>query len=300
MSSTVFIDDSGSKEYLTPYAREFIDNPPPFKGNEAFWRGNYFVLCGVRIDDTDLEELNNEFNKLKEGCFGTRDVEIKSVWLRIPDKRKKHYLDPYSITPQQLDKFGEDYFDLIASNAKRMRLFAVVFDKRWYGPARTTPDGTPLLKTAQVLMERLHYYCGKGCSIVFDQMESSLSVQRGAHNKIQGVFMKNEGMTNIYVPSYTNINEISFKQSSSENFLQVADVCAYTIARQFIEHGGEWAGTQKNEAGDKVLETYKYFDRICCNFYAGGYSGKKVTGNGLVCVPDKAKINWNLHNGCPI
>ena len=299
MPSTVFVDDSGSKEYLTPYAREFVDNPPPYKGNEAFWRGNFFVLCGVKIDDTDLQDLNEQFNTLKRGCFGTHDVEIKSTWMRIPDKRKKHYLEPYGITVEQLNKFGEDYFDLIAKNAKRMKLFAVVFDKRYYKNDRDTPGRAPLLKAAQVLLERVHSYCGTGCSVVFDQMESSLAVSRGNHNKIQGVFLKNEGMTDVYVPSYTNITDIKFKQSSSENFLQVADICAYTVARQFIEHAAEWSGVRKDEKGDAKLGVYDYFHRIRCNFYSGGWFGSRVRGYGLVCVPDTEKINWDFQKDCP-
>ncbi|MBY0473231.1 DUF3800 domain-containing protein [Patescibacteria group bacterium] len=300
MARTVFIDDSGSKEYVTPHAKEFVDNPPPYKGNEAFWRGNYFVLCGVSIDNADLKDLNDQFNALKKKYFGTYDVEVKSVWMRIPDKRKKYYLDPYGITPEQLNQFGEEYFDLIAKNADRMKLFATVFDKRYYGPSRNKPEGTPLLKAAQVLLERIHSYCGGGCSVVFDQMESSLSITRGAHNKLQGVYLKNEGMANIYVPSYGNIDDVTFKKSSSENFLQVADVCAYTIARQFIEHGGEWNGSNKNPAGDVVLRTYDYFKRIRCNFYVGGIFRSKVRGYGLVCIPDIAKINWDFQKGCTV
>lgn len=299
MSSTVFVDDSGSKEYLTPYTRDFVENPPLFEGNEAFWRGNYFVLCGVRIEDSDLEELNDQFNALKEACFGTRDVEIKSTWMRMSDKRKKFYLDPYGITPEQLNKFGEDYFDLIAANAKKMKLFAVAFDKRWYGPARATADGTPLLKSTQALLERLHSYCGKDCKVVFDQMESSLSIQKGTHDKMQGIFLKNDEMKNIYVTKYDNVSGISFKQSSSENFLQVADICAYTVYRQFTQYGREWDGTHKDDEGKTTLNTYPYFERIRCNFYSGGYFRVGVRGHGLVCIPDKAKINWDFQKDCP-
>ncbi len=300
MSSTVFVDDSGSKEYLTPYAREFIDNPPPYEGNEAFWRGNFFVLCGVKIDDIDLEELNNEFNALKKACFGTHDVEIKSTWMRIADKRKKYYLDPYNITAERLNQFGEDYIDLITKNAKRMKLFASVFDKRYYKNDRgSTAENTPLLKAAQVLLERIHSFCGSGCTVVFDQMESSLAVSRGNYKKIQGIFLKNDGMTNIYVQSYSNITDIKFKQSSSENFLQVADICAYNVARQFVEHAAEWGGDRKDEEGAEKLGTYDYFHRIRCNFYSGGWFGNRVRGNGLVCIPDPKKINWDFQKGCP-
>ena len=79
-------------------------------------------ISGVRIDDNDLEEFNNEINQLKKECFGTKDVEVKSVWIRIADKRKKHYLDPFKIKPERLDKFGEDYINLISSHSKKIKL----------------------------------------------------------------------------------------------------------------------------------------------------------------------------------
>lgn len=298
MSCHIFIDDSGSKGYATPYSKDFVDTPPPYKGNEAFWRENYFVLCGVRVGDEDIPVLNEKINSLKLKYFGTNSVEIKSTWLRIPDKRKKHYLEPFQITPEKLNDFGEAYTKLIADNRDKITLFAVVFDKRWYGPKRATPEGIPLLKTAQILFERVHSYCGKDCYIVFDQMEASLSVDKGMHNKLRGVYVKNDGLDNIYVPEYTNIKDVTFKRSSSENFLQVADVCAYSIARQFIVFGRDWLGNTKNESGAIVLPTYPYFDMVRCNFFAGGILQTKVRGYGLVCVPDVAKINWDLHSKC--
>ena len=42
-----------------------------------------------------LRELNSVINKKKEECFGEKDVEIKSDWLRAVQQRGKHYLDPY-------------------------------------------------------------------------------------------------------------------------------------------------------------------------------------------------------------
>jgi hypothetical protein len=60
----VFIDESGNKEYRTPYSKDFTDNPPPFEKYENFWRDNYFVLCGVRIKQSDLRIINPRFNEL--------------------------------------------------------------------------------------------------------------------------------------------------------------------------------------------------------------------------------------------
>jgi len=40
----LFVDDSGSKDWETPYSREFINSPPVRnEQNLNFWRRNYFI-----------------------------------------------------------------------------------------------------------------------------------------------------------------------------------------------------------------------------------------------------------------
>ena len=85
----VFIDESGSKDYINPYSRGFVDVPPLFKDYPKFWQDNYFVLCAVRIKQEDIGPINNDINVLKEKHFKTTKVEIKSDWLRNPHNRKK-------------------------------------------------------------------------------------------------------------------------------------------------------------------------------------------------------------------
>lgn len=293
----VFIDESGKKEYLNPYAKEFVSNPPLFKDYSEFWRDNYFVLCGVRVKQNNLRIINTQINNLKKRYFGTHNVEIKSDWLRNPYQRKKHYLDVFNIKEEQLNKFGEDFVDIICNYNKQLKLIAVVFDKRYYGDAkRKTADGAPLSKTTQVLLERLQYAGGYHI-VVFDQMESSLKLTIGHHNKILNVFQKNEGMEKIYVDKYNKITDIKFMKSSNENFLQIADICAYNIYRQFVEFGCEWFGKEKLKDGKSTMHVYQYFNRIRCNFFFNPQT-KQVRGIGLCCLPDKDKVNWNVLEGC--
>lgn len=293
----IFIDDSGQKEYKNPYSKEFIDEPPLFPNYPDFWRGNYFVLCGVRINQKNIDKVNKEINQLKQDYFGTHIVEVKSDWLRNPHKRKKHYLDPYKISPDKLNEFGEKFIDLIATHKEDLKLIGVVFDKRFFGDKkRQQPEGSPLLKTTQLLFERLEYSSGYNI-VIFDQMESSLKLTVGQHDKILNVFRKNKGMEKIYVDKYTKISDIEFMQSDKENFLQVADICAYNIFRQFLLFGRDWAGKQKNQEGKCKMSIYPYFDRIRCNF-AYHPKTKQVRGIGLICIPDIDKVNWNLLDGC--
>jgi len=55
-----FVDDSGKKNFHTPYAIDFVENPPTFEGYEEFWRDNYFVLCGVRVSGSVVDTMKKE------------------------------------------------------------------------------------------------------------------------------------------------------------------------------------------------------------------------------------------------
>ena len=294
----IFIDESGSKDYINPYSVEFIDNPPLFKDYPKFWQDNYFVLCAVRIKQENIDSINCDINTLKNRFFKTHSVEIKSDWLRNPFQRKKYYLVPYGINNEQLNDFGNQFIDIIAHYKHTLKLFAVVFDKRYYGDAKRQRDeGQPLLKATQVLFERFQYSSGYNF-VVFDQMESSLKLSHGQHDHILNIFTKNKGMESIYVNEYNKIVDIKFKKSKQENFLQVADVCAYNIFRQFVEYGRDWSGTKKDKDGVSKMDGYPYFDRIRCNFAFHPFKPSQVRGVGLTCIPDSDKINWDILGGC--
>lgn len=293
----VFVDDSGKKEYLTPYSKDFIENPPEFDKYENFWWDNYFVLAGIRIKQENIGKINEAINTLKEKYFHTHKVEVKSDWLRNPAQRKKHYFDQYKISSEKLNEFGEKYIDLISEYKESLKIFAVVFDKRYYGNAkRNSSEGTPLLKTTQVIFERLEF-AGNYNIVIFDQMESSLKLTSGQHGRILKIFQQNEGMEKIYVEKYKSITDIKFMRSCSENFLQVADICAYCIFRQFAQYGREWSGSKQDKTGKSRMTPYSYFHRIRCNFFYNPIT-RQVRGYGLVCIPDIKKLNWNLLKGC--
>ena len=133
--------------------------------------------------------------------------------------------------------------------------------------------------------------------VIFDQMESSLQIDKGQHGKILKIFQENEGMEKVYVDKYDVISDIKFIKSKNENFLQIADSCAYNIFRQFAQYGREWEGLKIDKKGRKKLTAYSYFKKIRCNFFYKP-SSMQVRGYGLVCIPDKNKINWNLLEGC--
>lgn len=285
----VFIDDSGSREYSTPYSRDFTINAPETEKYLDFWRKNYFVLTAVRVSESSLDVINQEINDLKFKTFQTNDVEIKSDWLRNPFQRKKHYLELFNITQESLNQFGEAIFDLIGRYRSKLKLISVVFDKRFFGDKRRQEiDADPLAKTAQVLFERLQYL-GNYNVVIFDQMDSSLQVTRGDNGLVFKVYNESDCMKQIYVKSFTAISDVRPADSSKENFLQIADICGYPVYRQFVHYGRQWLDPNSK------MQLYPYFGKIRCNFIP---KRGKVCGISLICIPDFQKNNWDLLKGC--
>ena len=133
-----FVDDSGSKQWNTPYARSFIDNPPArTKNNRNFWQTNYFVLAGIHTDSRLIASLNQKINQEKLRVFGNKSVEIKSNYLRNPKICKIRYLQKYGIEIESLRAFVDSFwYGLLENHAPELQIQAVVVDKRYYNEQR--------------------------------------------------------------------------------------------------------------------------------------------------------------------
>ena len=138
MKHFFFIDDSGSKNWDTPYSKDFVVNPPKrSKENLNFWRHNYFALSGVHIDGETIAQLNPIINAEKIKYFGTKHVEIKSEWFRNPHQRRKQYLEKFDITEKKLTEFMEIFwYPLIQENFENIKIQSFVIDKRYFGGRR--------------------------------------------------------------------------------------------------------------------------------------------------------------------
>ncbi|MCX6751696.1 MAG: DUF3800 domain-containing protein [Candidatus Nomurabacteria bacterium] len=281
--SFFFVDDSGSKEWETPYAFEFTKKPPiRNEDNLKFWRGNYFVLAGIYVSTDSIAIINPEINILKKNFFGTKYVEIKSEWLRNPHKRRKKYLEPYSKTEEELKKFVEEkWYGLFGKYKNEIQIQAFVLDKRFYSKKREKE--TPLQELIQVLFDRVELHPNCDCEIVFDQMDANIKSQK--HN--QGVILKiskKELDLRSFYKKYSH-TDIRFEDSINSNFLQVADTVAYNVFRQFVQHGDSWEGSD----GD-TLKEYSFFSKIIPNFY---HKNKRIAGYGIIKIPDTKKIRWS-------
>lgn len=277
----LFIDDSGSKDWETPYSQAFIDVPPVRSGqNLNFWRRNYFVLAGVHISADLMSSLNPHINQLKKDTFGTKHVEIKSVWMRNPDKRKKQYLEPFKITEGNLREFTDKWYKVLEDYREAIQLQAFVLDKRFYKNKRG--EFTPLQMLVQVLFDRVELHPSRQCIIVFDQMDREIKSVKNRHGEILKISNKEIDLGSFQKKYSHQLPR--FERSRNSNFLQLADTVAYNVYRQFVDHGDLW---EDKNAG--TLKMYPFFERIADNFYN---KGGRIAGFGVVKVPDPSKIRW--------
>jgi len=275
----LFIDDSGSKDWETPFSNDFINNPPTRNTtNLNYWRRNYFVLAGLHITSQTIKELNPLINKAKIKCFGTKHVEIKSDWLRNPYRRKKHYLDVFDINDIKLKKFIEDkWYNFMEKYAKSIQIQAFVLDKRYYKKNRD--NFTPLQILTQVLFDRVELHPHKNCVIVFDQMDSEIKSTNHNQGQILKISSKEIDLGSFHKKfSHTTPR---FEKSKNSNFLQLADTVAYNVYRQFVNYGD-----LNDYLGSKSTERYSYLNKLINNFYN---KDGKITGYGIVRVPKATK-----------
>ena len=278
-----FVDDSGSKDWETPYAFEFTKKPPTRnEDNLKFWRGNYFVLAGIYVSKEDIAKINPEINTIKKDFFDTRFIEIKSEWLRNPHKRRKKYLEPFNKTEEELKNFVEKkWYSLFEKFTNEIQVQAFVLDKRFYSIKREKE--TPLQELIQVLFDRVELHPNCACEIVFDQMDENIKSQKHNQGTILKISRKELDLRSFHKKySHTSIR---FEDSLNSNFLQIADTVAYNVFRQFVQHGDSWEGSD----GD-TLKEYTFFSKIIPNFY---HKNGRVAGYGIIKVPDIEKKKWS-------
>lgn len=281
----LFVDDSWSKDYIDPYNPDDKNFLREWNDENIKWLdNNFFVLAWVHIKTDDIKWIDEDLKNLKLQYFWTKKVEIKSTYLRNPKNRKKYYLDKYNISNENLNKFWEWIYEILEKYKDKFLIFSVVFDKRQF-KYRDVDNNNILLKSVQVLFERIEK-SGYLTKIVFDQMDKSLRKTSGDNGKILEIFNWKNKKVVWYCENYKNILDIEFQKSDNENLLQIADLIAYNIRRQFMQFWKimiEW--------WSNYCEDYLYFAKISENFYKKYW---KVMSYGLALYPNWNKINWQF------
>lgn len=136
----------------------------------------------------------------------------------------------------------------------------------------------------------------KECKIVFDQMDKSIGSKTHNQGKILRIANTKINLEDGKFVNKYHHTKVEFENSLYSNFLQLADMVAYNVNRQFIDYGDEW---DKHSEADqhRILPTYEYFERISRYFYHN--ESNRVSGYGIVKLPDpfnQGEKGWNYYS----
>lgn len=277
-----YIDDSGTKEYALPGELYDVAN-----GGKS----RYFVFAGALLSQLASNRLANAIAGRKLKYFHTPNVEIKSNWLRIPDEREKRYLKPYGISSADLNQFVTEYYELILKSD--IMFLAGVVDKQQVQEDYEAPWYAPAI-AYEILLQRLQMQLSTlaqcDVSIVVDDMQGATPAGRtykmnlDHHHK----YLRQYGsrlQTGFTFPSIAG--NISFRDSARSHQIQVADIIAYNVMRQFREFGEEWEKEDLQE-----LPTYGPFAMLVEKFRQS-LTGR-IQGYGIAKYPMKKRGEWGI------
>jgi hypothetical protein len=269
-----YIDESGQREY----------------GKTS----RYFSLCGLGVPVQSWQLLNAQFNTLKQAYFGTPVIEIKSAWVRQPEDRREHYLKPYGITEVSFHEFMERLYE--TWDHPELVLMAAVVDKVQMQSLYVDPQ-SPSSLAYRLLFERFQQALeAKGDStfglVIFDKINEAGFVKKGYENLLARQHLRYLVQGTDYVAVNNIVEGLLFIPSSENNFVQLADLCAYNVFRQFKDYGKEWDAPTRDE-----WLLYPYFARIIRRFYVG--PNQLLAGYGIKKFPDyrkleMPKVNWRV------
>ena len=271
-----YMDDSGTKEYSADGLY------PAQKGKTPF-----FVFAGILVNQAEAGRLPDALRDLKRAHFGRPDVEIKANWLRIDYERKDRYLDPFGLTEERLRRFCDEVYGLIATSKSELigcvvnkaEVQALYGSRAWYAPAIAYEC---LLQRVQSAMVS----CSGSAHVTIDDMMGATPKGSPYRQNLQKHHrgLVDRGGNLIRKFSFDRVVGQSFSDSAADERLQLADLVAYAIYRQFIEHGPDWEDASKD-----AVPVYPYLHRIIQRFR---HQGGRVQGYGIAKFPLKVRVPW--------
>ncbi|MGC1878480.1 MAG: DUF3800 domain-containing protein [Rhabdochlamydiaceae bacterium] len=273
----LFADDSGTKEYssTSQYLTQGGGLTP------------YFVFGGLIVTPAIAGYLTKKMHEFKLAFFG-KNVEIKANWLRVEKERKKRYLDPFAKSEADMKHFSEQIYDLIITS--ECILVACAINKQEVQLKYPKPHYAPsiaydcLLQRAQQEMKAQN---GR-LQIIMDDMSGATPKknQYKENLEIQHKNLLTRGSPLRRGMIFDRIGQLTFSDSQADERLQLADLVAYAVYRQFMEYGDRW-----ETEGDE-LPTYSYFDKIAHKFRKDGNG--RIQGYGVVKFPLKNRVGWTI------
>jgi hypothetical protein len=272
----LYVDDSGTKEYAV-LGEEYRRN-----GGKS----RYFVFGGLVMEESKAGAFADAIAVAKRQTFGTADVEIKSNWLRIPQERERRYLTPFGVDERALRRFVDGYYDLIAG--ADLVLIAAVVDKLHMQETYSNPWYAPTAAYEALLQRAVQEVrVPDTVAVTVDDMTGATPAgnQYKANLKTHHASLARHGSTLLRNLDFRSLGALKFANSAHNHLLQVADVAAYNVYRQFLDHGEAW-----EEVAAAQLATYDWFLKLGGKFRQG--PNGRIQGFGVVKFPLRRRVPW--------
>lgn len=275
-SYRLYIDDSGTKEYAAE--------------GEAYGRAGgksrYFVFGGVLLTDNEAGNLAGRIADYKRLFFGTDRVEIKSNWLRMPKEKERRYLQPYGLSEKALSEFVQQYYETIAE--ADLQLIAAVVDKQHMQERYPSPWYAPTV-AYEFLLQRAVQEVRRPdtVSVYVDDMMGATPAGNQYKDNLRRhhASLVQRGSSLLKGVSFASLNtDLKFLDSAHSHQIQVADIAAYNVYRQFLEHGEAWEEQAEN------LPAYEWFLKLSGKFRQG--PDNRIQGYGVVKAPLLQRVRW--------
>jgi len=264
-----YIDESGTRDPEVTGTRN---------DGTMFTKEHLYVLTAVSLFEGRWQrfdraianlklELSDHLRRTNGVKFDLADCEVKSTWLRLPDLRKRESPFLSALTPGDLTRLAELYYEQLQLH--HVRVFSVVVDKR---KLRDHVDQHILHRKAyELLLERIENYLEEfhpkhNAVVVMDDTDKTIN--RGVAMK--HAFFQREGNANVF---FRHIVEYPFfTDSKLSNGIQLADLCGYNVYRAFRDGKFE----------------YPYFQRLLPHFYISQRTPEEKL-DGLKVFPDDSE-----------
>jgi len=264
----LYLDDSGTKE----------DEPSGvYTGGGG--KTPFFVFGGLLMPVHSARVASSGLKALKLATFGTTAVEIKANWLRIAKERQKRYTGPFGLSDAEVDAFVDEVYALIS--ALDARLVAALVDKAavqkrykkpWYAPAIAYEC---LLQRTQMEMSK----CSGLLHVTIDDMSGATPKGNQYRDNLvkHHARLLTHGSTLQRGMKFDRLAGQRFSDSKADERLQLADLVAYCVYKQFVDHGPDW------DSNAPRIPAYMYLAKIIDKFCRNDRG--VVAGYGIVKFP---------------
>jgi hypothetical protein len=276
----LFVDDSGTREY--------DDNRVYGLAGKSL----HFVYGAILIEQNLGAQLVPRLRELKRLTFGTPDVEVKSNWLRMPEERRTHYLDPFNVTDDQVTRFTDDYYRLLIQAP--LELIGAVVNKLHMQERYVQPWYAPTA-AYDVLLQRgaLAVPHGSTLAVTVDDI-SGKTPKRNTYKSLLAdhhAGLRARGSRLQPKISFACLDSpVRFVLSQDSDMIQAADLVSYCVHRQFRDHGEDWERRPVSPA--TTLPMYPHFERIAGKFRRSNTG--RVQGFGIVKFPLLNQVQWRI------